>query len=100
MKILEFNADGTKENWFTHLFYCPGCEYHHGFNVIQGRGYPVWTYNNDPNKPTIRASLLIRSGNAAGPTVCHSFITDGKIEFLSDCTHHLAGQTVELPDVD
>jgi hypothetical protein len=30
---------------------------------------------------------------------CHSFITDGKIEFLSDCTHSLAGQTVELKPV-
>jgi hypothetical protein len=30
--------------------------------------------------------------------VCHSFVTDGKIQFLSDCTHALAGQTVALPD--
>jgi len=31
--------------------------------------------------------------------ICHSFITDGKIQFLSDCTHHLAGQTVDLNDI-
>jgi hypothetical protein len=30
--------------------------------------------------------------------VCHSFVTDGKIQFLGDCTHALAGQTVELPE--
>lgn len=32
---------------------------------------------------------------------CHSFITDGKWQFLSDCAHPLAGQTVPmvpLPD--
>jgi hypothetical protein len=29
---------------------------------------------------------------------CHSFVTNGKIQFLADCTHKLAGQTVELPD--
>ena len=29
-------------------------------------------------------------------SVCHSFVTDGKIQFLGDCTHELAGQTVEL----
>lgn len=27
---------------------------------------------------------------------CHSFITDGRIQFLPDSSHHLAGQTVEL----
>lgn len=28
--------------------------------------------------------------------ICHSFVRNGKIEFLSDCTHELAGKTVEL----
>lgn len=31
---------------------------------------------------------------------CHSFVRDGKIEFLGDCTHEMAGTTIELPDVD
>lgn len=31
---------------------------------------------------------------------CHSFITDGKIQYLSDCFHELAGQTVDLPEID
>ena len=30
-------------------------------------------------------------------TVCHSFVNNGRIQFLLDCTHHLAGQTVNLP---
>jgi hypothetical protein len=29
--------------------------------------------------------------------VCHSFITDGQIQFLGDCTHPMAGQTVPIP---
>ncbi len=29
---------------------------------------------------------------------CHSFIEKGKIRFLPDCTHSLAGQTVDLPE--
>lgn len=33
------------------------------------------------------------------PFVCHSFVTDGRIQFLSDCTHSLAGQTVDLPEM-
>jgi hypothetical protein len=30
--------------------------------------------------------------------VCHSFVTDGRIQFLNDCTHPLAGQTVDIPE--
>ena len=29
---------------------------------------------------------------------CHSFITDGRIQYLGDCTHPLAGQTLDLPN--
>jgi hypothetical protein len=32
------------------------------------------------------------------PEVCHSFIIDGRIQFLGDCDHELASQTVEIPD--
>ncbi|BAS10570.1 hypothetical protein AHiyo4_39920 [Arthrobacter sp. Hiyo4] len=28
---------------------------------------------------------------------CHSFVRNGHIEFLSDSTHELAGQTMALP---
>jgi hypothetical protein len=29
--------------------------------------------------------------------VCHSFVSEGVIQFLDDCTHSLVGQSVELP---
>jgi len=31
-------------------------------------------------------------------TRCHSFVVDGRIQFLQDSEHELAGQTVDLPD--
>ena len=76
----------------------------------------MWTWNNDREKPTLSPSILVRSTVPitdeerdrimAGetfeprPLVCHSYVTDGRIQFLSDCTHALAGQTVDLPDMD
>jgi hypothetical protein len=78
------------------FFFCPGCGNAHMvcFGVP---GRPNWTsYNDDPVKPTIRASVLCRSEDR----VCHSFVTNGRIEFLGDCTHKLAGQTVDLPPWD
>lgn len=74
-------------------FYCPGCEdYHVATNL--------WDIDFDTD--TISPSLLVNEQNSPYhvdifPT-CHSFVRDGKIEYLSDCTHKLAGQTVELPD--
>lgn len=98
-------------------FWCPGCDGVHGIN----KGPGGWTWNGDVNKPTFTPSVLVRSGchvpghkagdscwctyNAERPDepapfkcyVCHSFVTDGRIQFLGDCTHALAGQTVDLP---
>jgi hypothetical protein len=70
---------------------------------------PRWAYNGKPNKPTFYPSVLVTWNEPGGnpddfddrskdvPKVCHSFVTDGRIQFLTDCTHALAGQTVDLP---
>jgi hypothetical protein len=80
-------------------FYCPGCKQEHFIfdnetDSEASRGY-CWGFNKDFEKPTITPSVLVQWPNHA----CHSFITDGKIQFLSDCTHELAGKTVELKDI-
>lgn len=43
--------------------------------------------------------LLGADGRVKGAKnmICHSFVADGKIRFLGDCTHHLNKTTVELP---
>lgn len=48
-------------------------------------------------KPTFYPSLLLLVTDPAKR--CHSFVTDGKIQFLPDCGHALAGQTLELPEI-
>lgn len=52
----------------------------------------------DTEAGTISPSVLVQGANEAGPTVCHSFVTAGRIQFLGDSTHALAGQTVDVPD--
>lgn len=99
--------------------WCPGCEEYHAM-PIDGP-HPCWEFNGDLEKPTLRPSILHRSGHyipghegkcwcdylrehpdETGPvcTVCHSFVTDGKIQFLPDSTHKFSGQTVNLPEID
>ena len=104
-----------------YAFHCPGCECGHEVRVIGP--HPVWSWNGSEESPTFAPSILIRSGhfvpdrphascwctyNAEHPSdpapfkcsVCHSFVKDGQIQFLTDCTHKLAGQTVDLPEWD
>jgi hypothetical protein len=78
------------------LFWCPGCNTAHQIIVDGSRG---WTWNEDAVAPTFTPSVLVNKGQAhPGAPVCHSFVTDGRIRFLGDSTHELAGQTVDLPD--
>jgi hypothetical protein len=108
------------------VFYCPGCKGGHAIPVegpnaaeFSANG-TVWGWNGSLECPTFTPSILVRTGHYAGGqqsacwctynaehpeapapfecTVCHSFVRDGKIQFLGDCTHALAGQTVDLPD--
>lgn len=87
------------------LFWCPGCECAHGVNVGEGPG-PRWGFNGDHDQPTFTPSVLVSyNGSDAGvggspPAVCHSFVRGGHIQFLGDCTHALAGQTVALQPFD
>lgn len=80
-------------------FWCPGCDGYHGIPVDGSRG---WQWNGDADRPTVAPSIFVNSpgGHYHNPQAfsCHSFVRDGNIQFLSDCSHPLAGLTVELPD--
>lgn len=83
-KVHDVNTGG-------HMIFCPACKHGHLFD-------DRWTFNGDYDKPTFRRSMLVNQDGKPGHPRCHSFVTDGKIEFLNDCTHEMAGQTVDLPE--
>jgi len=82
-------------------FMCPGCGTMHQVRV-EGEGRPRWDWNGDGDAPTFAPSVLVMMPDPGWPGVnlstCHSFVREGRIQFLNDCTHPLAGQTVDLPD--
>ncbi len=101
------------------LFWCPGCNEMHGFQTGHPTG-PNWWFDGDDRRPTFTPSLLVRGGHYAGHDVktcwcaygsiygnkppfacarCHSFVTDGKIQFLDDCSHALAGRVVDMVEI-
>jgi hypothetical protein len=82
----------------VYAFHCPGCGYDHSFTVGPGRTEKDhrWTFNGSLDKPTFQPSLLCNKDIPA--CRCHSFVTDGRIQFLADCWHKLKDQTVDLPE--
>lgn len=83
----------------AYSFYCPGCKETHVVFTQPIDNWPVWGFNADLDRPTVTPSIKVIKPMADKENVCHSFITDGRIEFLSDCTHELRGQTIELPEI-
>ena len=93
-------------------FHCPGCSAAEGgdeTHVVTTPPYTgpcVWGWNGSLDRPTLTPSILVHPHGtfaADGVTViqsprCHSFVKDGRIQFLGDCTHPLANTTVDLPD--
>lgn len=80
-------------------FFCPGCDEPHGVKIEGTLNHPhgPWSWNGDREKPTLQPSVLHDGETRPDGFRCHSFVTDGRIQFLSDCTHAIAGQTVPLP---
>lgn len=83
---------------WTLWFICPGCRESHGIDS-------GWEFNGDFVRPTFSPSYLTwndpnpqaKEGKFRTGWRCHSYIRDGQIQFLPDCTHDLAGQTVPIP---
>jgi hypothetical protein len=111
-QIFQTKESQTNRDLGKHaMIYCPGCKGYHSLRIRmpsnptqqeiddqKANRQGLWTFNNDVEKPTFRASLLV--GSNIPSMRCHSFITDGNIQYLSDCYHQLKNQTVELPEID
>lgn len=103
----EITEAGVK--FIGYEIYCPGCKYRHVVYTLKGYYPACWSFNGDLERPTFTPSLLLTTGSFAQPsfedgdippTRCHSFITDGRIKFLDDCTHELRNQIVDLPEIE
>jgi hypothetical protein len=95
--------------------WCPACD--DVCRIYVAGGTNPWSWDGNDERPTIDPSILV-TGVQWGPdytfhkpnhpgilpggtTRCHSYVRDGRWQFLSDCTHTLANQTVDmvpLPD--
>ena len=83
------------DTWKDHYkFYCPACKDTHYFNA-------KWKFDGNFENPTLTPSLYTTwKGDKHKKNICHMYITAGRIQYLRDCTHKLAGKTVQMMDFE
>lgn len=96
-------------------FWCSGCKSPHMYRVgalpkpdTPGYLESLWLFNGDMEAPVFTPSLLNTWPQYRGPDGtpkggrCHLYVgaadgtKPGHIQYLNDCTHQLAGQTVKM----
>lgn len=81
--------------------WCPGCDSAHRFTVESVSAERIsWEWDGDLEHPSFEPSYLTWWTRTTGENFrCHSYLRDGVWDFLSDCTHELAGQKVPMVPV-
>lgn len=90
-------VDGGYAHW------CPGCREAHAIHTERPNHCNArWNFDGNVARPTFSPSINIFARDPEGEIPderCHYFLKGGMLEFLGDCTHALAGQTVPLPEL-
>lgn len=76
-------------------FWCPGCNCEHPYRIKPEGDSPVWGFDGNMQSPTFSPSLVCAIDRSKAK-VCHLYVRNGQIEFLSDSHHELAGKTVPM----
>lgn len=77
----------------TFSFWCPGCGCGHAvFVTSPAENGAQWKFNGDLACPTFTPSIRI----GEKPVRCHLHVENGYLRYEADCTHELAGKTVEM----
>ena len=122
-KLREVASEGSEQGRVL-MHWCPGCGRRHAFEIEKPNSSgSVWSWNGSIEAPSFSPSMHITSSvpavsgaelkaillrRQAGEqveipyhriTICHYYLREGRIEFLSDSGHTLAGQSVDLPDI-
>jgi hypothetical protein len=94
--LTPIEADGEI---IAYYFECPGCGLAHAPYIKPHKNSvgASWYFNGDIEKPTFSPSIMSKVEYTEGKvSICHLYITSGKIHFLEDSTHTLAGKVIDL----
>lgn len=94
MKVIE----SKKRPGYFIIPVCPGCGSIHYLNVNSPDDKPKWDFFGSLEEPSFYPSLLSYTPNDIYR--CHSFITQGKMRFLDDCSHTNKNALLDMPEID
>lgn len=98
MKIREISST-LHDGIVGYSFWCVACNRRHAFYTHDGyTNNRSWTLvSKEP--VTVQPSIKLTGhyGDIEN-FCCHLFIQNGRLIYLSDCTHHLAGKEVDMID--
>ena len=92
--------DGRTGIGYAH--WCPACKETHAFAVDRPFSNGAkWSFDGNIDAPTFAPSMNIGIGPFPDGHIerCHYFLKGGQLQYISDCTHAMAGQTVPLPEL-
>jgi len=98
-KLSPWYEKGKLKGYFI---FCPECKINHRIQTV-GNCIDTWEFNENFHEPSFDPSLLVKSSDETDKRRCHSFITDGKIDFCAD-SYHWTGpknkeKIIEIPDI-
>lgn len=81
-----------------YFWFCPGCKEIHGVPV------PRWTFDGNVDAPSFSPSVRhyeLENKELGIPekTTCHYWVKEGRLEFVGDSDHELAGKTVPMVEL-
>ena len=79
-------VEGREDHY---ALWCPGCDDLHMITA-------AWTWDGNLEAPTFDPSILCTGGPGGDTYRCHSFLKAGVWEYLTDCSHAMAGQRVPM----
>lgn len=90
------------------MFKCPGCAINHlvptkylpGKESIGTKVKPTWAFNGNMERPSFKPDFVVEWRGAEPPQRCRAIIRDGWLIFLTDSTHKLSGQRIEMHNVN
>ena len=103
IKKIEPVVRGENETVIGYMYECPGCKFSHVVYTEERNSLGAkWSFDGNIENPTFSPSIkcTYNYGPKYKEAVCHHFIRNGKIEFLNDCTHELAGKTVDMLPIE
>ena len=89
MKVVELYENGEHQGY---MITSPAT----GMNILFDKR---WYFNGNFEKPTFSPSMLVQyptENKESGHVREHFFVRDGRIQYLSDCHHDMAGKTVDM----